>query len=201
VLLRDALEIKEKIKMKPSETENRLGLIHIYTGEGKGKTSAALGLALRARGAGYSVLLAQLFKSDSSELSQLKKIGVDVIQYSRQHPYLYKGSDKKYSSKELEEIAGECDSFVRNVFELTRKKNYDMLILDEIASALAYGWIDADMLVELVRSKPPMTELIMTGGRFPKKILALAAKDYITEMVKHSHPYDRGILARRGIDC
>ena len=174
---------------------DNLGLIHIYTGEGKGKTTAALGLALRARGDGLTVLIAQLFKSKSSELKMLDKIGVDYLQYSSSHPVF-----KKYSKNELAQHAKGCTEFVKRAFEITRKKKYDLLILDEIGPALAYNLVDANILIELIRRKPEHTELVLTGRGIPEKVITLAKQDYVTEMNKKAHPYDRGINARQGIE-
>jgi cob(I)alamin adenosyltransferase len=60
--------------------------------------------------------------------------------------------------------------------------------------------VDADILIELIRHKPEHTELVLTGRGIPGKVIALAKQDYVTEMNKKAHPYDRGINARRGIE-
>jgi cob(I)alamin adenosyltransferase len=172
---------------------SELGLIHVYLGEGQGKTSAAIGLATRARGAGLSVLLAQLFKEEPSEIKSLKKLGVKCIQYSLTHPYF-----KKYSEKALEEKARGCQDFVEKAFKLARKDKYDIFILDEIGPAMSYALMTPDALVSLIKSKPKKTELVLTGRGIPEKIIELA--DYVTELTLKKHPYNQGVLARKGID-
>ncbi len=79
--------------MSKEKMRKDLGLVHIYTGDGSGKTCAATGRAIRARGAGLSVLVAQLFKKDCSETEELKILGVKYLQYFSQHPLF-----KKYSA-------------------------------------------------------------------------------------------------------
>ena len=50
-----------------------------------------------------------------------------------------------------------------------------------------------------VREPPPAgVELVLTGRDAPDWLLERA--DYITEMGKRRHPYDRGIAAREGIE-
>jgi cob(I)alamin adenosyltransferase len=73
-----------------------------------------------------------------------------------------------------------------------------MLVLDECMAACTTGMIDETRLLELIQTKPPEVELVLTGRDPSKRLLATA--DYITEMKKHRHPYDSGIQARRGIE-
>jgi cob(I)alamin adenosyltransferase len=187
-MVKEAEESQEK-----KDSKDSIGLIHVYVGEGQGKTSAAVGLAVRARGAGLSVLLAQLFKHEPSELKSLKKLGVDCLQYSLVHPYF-----KKYSSRALDEQAKGCKDFVEKAFRLAKKDKYDVLILDEIGPAVSYALLSEDELAKMVKAKPKRTELVMTGRGIPESIISLA--DYVTELTLKKHPYNKGILARKGID-
>ena len=82
VRLNNIIKSENKAKMK-----SNYGLIHIYTGDGKGKTSAVVGLAARVLGAGDTVLFAQLFKHESSELASLRKLGATILQYSHQSSF------------------------------------------------------------------------------------------------------------------
>jgi len=50
----------------------------------------------------------------------------------------------------------------------------------------------------LIDNKPDFLELIITGHNPDTKLLAHA--DYVTEMIKHKHPYDKGVNARQGIE-
>lgn len=169
------------------------GLIHIYTGDGKGKTTAAIGLAIRARGAGLKVLVAQLFKKDSSEAKILKEIGLKYTQYSSKHPFF-----KEYSKEELKKEAKQCTEFVRSVFDEVKEKGYDLVVLDEIGPALKFGLIKAEELFKSIESKPEKTELVMTGRGFPEQIINLA--DYMTEMRMIKHPFNMGVKARKGVE-
>lgn len=173
---------------------DKLGFIHIYTGDGVGKTSAAVGKAVRARGRGLSVLVAQLFKSNSSEVKELELHNkVKYLQYSLTHPIF-----KKYSKAELKTEKEKCTAFLRYAFEVVHEEKYDFFIIDEAGPALAYNLVDANIFLELIRSKPKNTELIMTGRGFPNEFLELA--DYVTEMVDKKHPFRKGVHAREGVE-
>jgi cob(I)alamin adenosyltransferase len=58
--------------------------------------------------------------------------------------------------------------------------------------------LDEEALRNFVLGKPPNTELVITGRNPPAWLIGAA--DYITEMKKHKHPYDRGILAREAVE-
>jgi cob(I)alamin adenosyltransferase len=75
---------------------------------------------------------------------------------------------------------------------------YDLIILDEICSAINQGLIRADEIVELAKSRPPGTELVFTGRDAPKELLEIA--DYVSKIEPVRHPYEKGIEARRGIE-
>jgi len=76
--------------------------------------------------------------------------------------------------------------------------NYDLVVMDEVNVALALKLIELDEVMSLIKEKPQNVELIMTGRYADNKLLGLA--DLVTEMVKIKHPYDDGVLARKGIE-
>ncbi|MFA6322108.1 MAG: cob(I)yrinic acid a,c-diamide adenosyltransferase [Candidatus Buchananbacteria bacterium] len=168
-----------------------LGKIHVYTGDGKGKTTAALGLALRAIGAGYQVYIVQFLKAqDYSELKSLKKLPAVVIKRFGQKSYIYKTAkpeDKKAAQQAL--VWSE---------KILNSGKHDLVILDEIFLAVFFKLITASDVIKLIKNKPQNTELILTGRRAPKAIIKLA--DYVTEMKEVKHPYQKGLLARQGIE-
>ena len=54
------------------------------------------------------------------------------------------------------------------------------------------------LVTDFLRSKPAELEVVLTGRNPSPALMELA--DYITEMRKLRHPYDRGVAARRGIE-
>ncbi len=78
------------------------------------------------------------------------------------------------------------------------KKNYHLVILDEINVAVAFGLLDIKKVITALESRPIGTNVVLTGRRAHLKMLELA--DLVTEMRKIKHPYDRGIKAKKGIE-
>lgn len=169
------------------------GLIHIYCGDGKGKTTAAVGLAVRAAGAGRKVVFAQFFKNGSSSeigvLSGMSQVKVDIC--PKKHGF-FKNMD--------EEERGEarCDYGELLDRALADAADAGLLVLDEIISACNHDMVCESLLLEFLKSKPEELEVVLTG-REPSDAL-LSCADYVTEMRKVKHPYDRGVKARKGIE-
>ena len=74
----------------------------------------------------------------------------------------------------------------------------DVLVLDEAVAACNHGLIEEATLIDFLRRRLETLEVVLTG-RNPSQHL-LDAADYVTEMRKCKHPFDRGIAARRGVE-
>ena len=171
------------------------GLMHIYTGEGKGKTTAAVGLAVRAAGAGKTVLFAQFLKDgSSSEIAVLN----EIENIKTRHCETVTGWVKDMTEEERAKAKADYARFLSDLFAEAEAEETDLLILDEILAAVNCGFIEERTLLSFLDEKPAKLEVVLTG-RSPSPDICLRA-DYITEMKKLKHPYDRGIRARKGIE-
>lgn len=169
------------------------GCVQVYTGDGKGKTTAALGLAMRACGHGARVVIIQFMKGWEfyGELEAVKLLPqVTIIQTGRPD-YVYRG-------QETEEDYAEARRGLRAALDLIEKNGCDMLILDEVNVALAFGLISLDELVSLIKKRPECMELVLTGRGAHERVLELA--DLITEMREIKHPYQEGICSRKAVE-
>ena len=168
------------------------GFVQVYTGDGKGKTTAALGLALRAAGAGLRVYFGQFIKNaDYSEIKALARFAdcITVRQFGRGCFLLTEPApeDRAAARRALEGLS-----------EALTSGDYDLVIADEANVAVALGLIEANDLVSLIDLRPEQVELVLTGRGAPDAVLARA--DLVTEMRCVRHYYDRGVLARQGIE-
>jgi cob(I)alamin adenosyltransferase len=171
------------------------GLIHVYCGDGKGKTTAAMGLALRAAGSGMKVVFLQFLKGRNvSELNTLTLIpGISVLRNSIDYGF-YNTMDDQVK---LDITKFHNDNLITAI-NLINENHCDMLILDELTATYEYGLIDKNVVENLIRNKPTELELVITG-RNPDNLFIEYA-DYISEIKKIKHPYDKGIVARKGIE-
>jgi len=171
------------------------GLTHVYCGDGKGKTTAAIGLGIRACGSGKKVLLVQFLKGNtSSELIVLRQLkNFSVMPASENIKFTF-----QMTPRELQETALLCGSQFCRAVSAVNAGDCDMLILDEIFGAIRCNLIENEKLIDLIKNKPQNLELVLTGRDPMQEILDLA--DYISEIKKIKHPFDRDIPARKGIE-
>ncbi|MBQ8972569.1 MAG: cob(I)yrinic acid a,c-diamide adenosyltransferase [Clostridia bacterium] len=169
--------------------------LHIYFGECKGKTTAAMGLAIRAAGQKRKVLISQFMKTNTSgELNILNHIDNIKIVY---------GSPIQKLTTQMtpEELAAE---------RVRQKENFDLIcrsiaewepeliVLDELLVAEKMGFVEADTIIARIDDWLDYAEVVLTGRWCCERLMEKA--DYATEMVKHKHPFDQGVMARKGIE-
>jgi cob(I)alamin adenosyltransferase len=168
------------------------GYVHVYTGDGKGKTTAALGLALRAAGAGLKVYIGQFIKSaDYSEIKALARFSDHITLEQFGRGCFIKG-DPCAADVEVARTA------LAALHAALGSGEYDMVIADEANVAFGCRLISEQDLLKLIESRPPDVELILTGRNAPAAVIERA--DLVTEMREVKHYFQRGVMAREGIE-
>ena len=169
--------------------------IHIYCGDGKGKSTAAMGLAVRAAGSGQKVVVTQFLKDGtSSELNILKSIPqIQVFTCEEKFGFIWNMTE----GQKAEAQKAYTDLFDR-VTETAVKEHAFLLVMDEFVAAYGHGMIDQEKALKFLREKPDTLEVVLTGRDPAPELLKLA--DYVSEIQKKKHPFDRGLSARKGIE-
>lgn len=171
------------------------GCIHIYCGDGKGKTTCGMGLCARAAGYGYKVLIYQFMKDNSTSERKL-------LEQSPQITFMDGLPCEKFSfqmtAAEKEQRRAYYEEQFRRVTALAAAECCDVLFLDEIIYTIRAGLFDETLLLEYLKEKPARLEIILTGQSPSAELVA--ASDYVSEICKRKHPFDRGLAARRGIE-
>ena len=194
-----------------------LGLIHVITGDGKGKTTSSLGLALRAVGHGLKVYIIQFMKGDDTgEIFAIKKYvpNISIVPYGRMalkdeqtkvFHYDGEGSDKEIGPKGKYYFFPPDDKeeepsrrAMEHAFHVVKSEDYNVVILDEVNCVLDKSIVPIEALFKLIDEKPKNVELILTGRGAPEELIKRA--DYVNEVKSIKHPFDKGILARKGIE-
>jgi len=176
-----------------SSSEPRKGLVQIFTGDGKGKTSAALGTVIRALGQGLKVCIVVFMKghypySEWAFLSRVPDVRIERFGFETfTDPTNVKLEEKEEAAKAL-----------ASAREAVLGGEYDLVVLDELNIAVAWKLVELDEVVKLIQDKPQNVELILTGRNADAKLVQMA--DLVTECLKIKHPFDKGIMARKGID-
>ncbi len=168
------------------------GLVIVNTGNGKGKTTAALGLLLRAWGRGMRVCMLQFIKERNAKFGEERageKMAVEIVPL---------GGGFTWMSDNI----AEDRALAQEGWALCRAKilsgDYDIVILDEITYCFKYGWLDLDEVLDVLRQRPPMQHVVLTGRDAPPALIEFA--DLVTEMQVIKHPYRDGVKAQPGIE-
>jgi cob(I)alamin adenosyltransferase len=82
--------------------------------------------------------------------------------------------------------------------EKMRTGSYDLVVLDEVNNAIHLRLLDLDEVLDLVRSKPPLLHLVLTGRDAHPSLIELA--DTVSEVREIKHAYRKEIEAQPGID-
>ncbi len=171
-------------------------MIQLYYGDGKGKTTAAAGASVRAAGRGRQVWFAQFMKGqESGELAVFSKVeGIRVLRCGRDFPFF-----RIMTEAEKKELMQIHNRMLEKILTALQKGQTDFVVLDEITHACRFELADTELLEQILESgKGEGTEILLTG-RSPSRHL-LEVSDYITEMQCIRHPYEKGVLARRGVE-
>ncbi len=169
------------------------GLIEVFTGNGRGKTSAAMGVVLRAVGHDLRVFIVFFMKGkfpygEQKALAKFPNVTFSVFgSLDFVDPRNVREKDREEARKALQAAR---DAMLSG--------EYDLVILDEVNVAAAWGLIGVEDVLNLMKDKPDSVELILTGRYADPRVVKQA--DLVTEMVAIKHPFDDGIKARAGLD-
>ncbi len=188
--------LNPQLEIAHLEPEKRVGLVVVLTGYGKGKTSSALGMTVRACGHGMKVCMIQFMKGDlfTGEWEAVKKMDCDLEIVPTGMGFCgIQGNP--YSHAEHREAAQRALMMAK---ERIASGKYDLIVLDEINNAIHLKLVDLEQVIELIRSKPPLLHLILTGRDAAPEVIALA--DTASEVREIAHAYRKGIEPQPGVD-
>ncbi len=166
-----------------------VGITVIY-GEGRGKTTSVIG---------YSYL--QEAKNKKLTVAQFLKTGKNCgecyfFENNRKIRWFFLGKEEFFTGINKEEYISIIEEGLHILFESLKENNTDFLILDELGMALEFELVKFSEIKKLF----PFVneEIIITGRIVPSEILEKANKQIHIEEKKH--PYNKGVIARIGID-
>jgi len=168
------------------------GLVIVNTGHGKGKTTAALGLLLRAWGQGLRVIMFQFIKAQTGNWGEVKaarKIGLEIIPL---------GDGFTWMSKDIAHDRALAQEGWQRCRAAIESGQYDVVIIDELTYCFKFGWLDLGEVLEVLRRRPAMQHVVITGRDAPAELIDFA--DLVTEMQVIKHPYKAGVKAQKGVE-
>ena len=162
-------------------------------GTARAKPPPPWALRCARRGRGLRVLIVQFLKSTpTGELEILKLLPqVKVLRSSEQLGFTFRMNEEQ--KRRAAVIQQQLFAGAKEQMQDT-----DLLILDEVMAAINAGMLQTEQVTGLLRERPAGLEVVLTGRNPPPELIELA--DYISEIKKVKHPFDKGIAARDGIE-
>ena len=141
------------------------------------------------------VLFARFLKNEhSGELKVLDAVPeIEVMHLEKSY-----GFYSTLSDREKEEVRAMYLGLWNKIRKKALSGGYDMLVIDEFMAAYNYGLIPHEEALQFLKEKPEALEIVLTGRNPEEALVELA--DYVSEIRKVKHPFDRGITAREGIE-
>ena len=175
-----------------SEKVRAKSVVVVNTGDGKGKSSSAFGVMIRSIARGWRVAVIQSIKSGQWNVGEEKigrQLGVD---------WWTIGEGFSWDSEDLtrdEAVAREAWAQAKAIIEAGE---HELVVLDEITYPMTWGWIDTDDVVRTISERPEKVNIVATGRDAPQALVDVA--DTVTEMRMVKHAFERGIMAKKGIE-
>jgi cob(I)alamin adenosyltransferase len=186
---------QEAVQESPQSVKGpriNIGLVIVNTGNGKGKTTAAMGTLLRSWGRGLKVIMLQFIKHSTANFGEQRaaqRMGVEMRAM---------GDGFTWRSQDLEQTADLAVSHWEECKKIIASGEYDLVVLDEFTYPMHYGWIPVSEVIQVLKERPEMQHVIITGRHAPEELVEFA--DLVTEMRVVKHPYQQGIKAQPGIE-
>lgn len=176
-----------------AERQVEKGLLIVHTGAGKGKTSAALGMVVRAAGHGMKVGVVQFVKGamatgEAAVLGALPGVAFRAMGEG----FTWDTQDR---ARDIAAARAAWDEVARMIADPACR----MVVADELNIVLRYGYLPLEEVLAVLRARPAMTHVVVTGRNAPAALIEAA--DLVTEMTLVKHPFrEQGVRAQAGVE-
>ncbi|MDH7788153.1 cob(I)alamin adenosyltransferase [Ochrobactrum sp. 19YEA23] len=179
-------------KIQATKTEEK-GLVIVHTGKGKGKSTAGFGMVFRALGHGMKIGVVQFVKGswDTGERWVLEKFPDQVTISALGEGFTWETQDR---SRDIAMARGAWEQAKAMIMD----EEIDMVLCDELNIVLRYDYLPVEEIVEVLKAKPEMKHVIVTGRNAKDELIEVA--DLVTEMEMIKHPFRSGVKAQKGIE-
>jgi len=183
---------KEIVDAKIARATESRGIVLVHTGNGKGKSSSAFGMIARALGHNMRVGVVQFIKGSFSTGEEA---------FFRRFPeveYHVMGDGFTWETQDKQRDIASAQAAWNVACGMLRNPDIALVVLDEINIALKLHYLQIEQVLEVLRNRPPMQHVVLTGRAAPDALIAYA--DTVTEMRPIKHAFDAGIQAQKGIE-
>jgi cob(I)alamin adenosyltransferase len=183
---------KKIVDQRIAEAQEERGVFILLTGNGKGKSSSAFGMIARALGHGQKVAVVQFVKGRMETGEQ------NFFTQQEQVDFHVMGDGFTWETQNRnKDIASAQQAWIITK-KILQDSRYDLVVLDEMTYMFKYDYLDLEDVINTIKQRPEMQNIIMTG-RGAKKYLKQAA-DTVSVIMDEKHAFKAGVKAQKGIE-
>lgn len=172
-------------------TEER-GIVLVLKGTGKGKSSSAFGMVARALGHDLKVGVVQFIKGKWQTGEEKFFAAHPAVEFQ----VMGTGFTWDTQNRALDQAAAERTW--AHAERMLADPELALVVLDELTYLFKYDYLPLERLLEALRRRPPMQNVVITGRPCPEELAAVA--DTLTEVRNVQHAFAAGVKAQPGID-
>jgi cob(I)alamin adenosyltransferase len=186
-------KLKENIDASIESASLERGVCILLTGNGKGKTSSAFGMVMRALGYGHKVAVVQFIKGE-----QLSGEELYLREQCPQVKFYQMGTGFTWDTQDRSADIAAAKKTWTVAEEVLADEQYDLVVLDELTYMLSFKYLDKDRVITALKNRPYEQSLVVTGRGGGTELADLA--DTVSEVKEIKHAYNKGVMARKGVD-
>ena len=191
----DKMKKKKAARDKIIATKTReKGLVMVHTGKGKGKSTARVRHGFPGSGQWHESwrgAVCQRQVAGPGERQVLEKLGDQVTMTAMGDGFTWETQDRQ---RDIEAARAAWERAKTMIMD----DEHDMVLCDELNIVLRYDYLPVEEIVEVLKNKPEMKHVIITGRNAKDELMDFA--DLVTEMTMIKHPFRDGVKAQVGIE-
>lgn len=184
---------KSKVDANIDAADTERGVALLLTGNGKGKSSSAFGIVMRALGYGQKVGVVQFIKGE-----QLSGEELYLRDHCPQVSFYQMGTGFTWNTQDRSGDIAAAERTWAVAAPMLADPSYDVVVLDELTYMIAYDYLDEQMILDALTSRPPEQSVVVTGRGGGSALQDIM--DTVSEVKEVKHAFKAGIKARKGVD-
>lgn len=156
------------------------GLLQVHTAPFRGSVPSVLSQALRAAGLGSRVLISQFLKGGVDQGVDRALSLCGRLQWMRPAMAACVDGPPEAEDPEAATIEAAIAAVWQHCSQQLLTGAVDLLVLDELGLAIAYGYLDLAVVIATLEQRPVQMDVILTGPSIPDPLTAMA--DQVTQL-------------------
>jgi len=180
------------IDARIASAQEERGVLILLKGAGKGKSSSAFGTMARSAGHGQRCAVIQFIKG---------RMETGEYKFFKDHPLIdwhVMGHGFTWETQDREKDIAAAQQAWGIAEKLLADDSYGMLVFDEMSYMFKYGYLEVEPVVEALKKRPKMQNVMITGRTMARQLKEIA--DTISDVKDEQHAFRLGVKAQPGIE-